>query len=520
MLARRHLGIERRGPERIAVDRDLCLGRLGLDVQPGRAGRAVERERQIDVAIRLHRDQALFFEISLRGHRHAVVARPHLRGPGSEAYFLAVQRHRRAAGLRGQRQPRPAAAPHRQVEPDSVVVVLRHGEFAAHLAVAFHLHDQLVAPGGERREIRRAASLLAVEDHRRAERVRLDRQRRILRDRGQRERDVRIAALACEDLALLAQAPLHLHRDQMLAGGQLALVGRAAQHRAVDEDVGVGGLGRDRERGRPACLPRQLDGKAHLLAAREDVDVLLGAAAVGRDEGDGVRTGKEIDRDRRLADFVVVDADGIARATAGDGAGDRLGRRIERDAGEGRARRAGAGRAALFVLRLDEILEGAFAQDRGGQESAEAALAALTQCEGFVAVVARPAREHERSEEMRGVVDPRFDDDGAASRPFRDRRVLDLARLLGLGRARSGRLFVDGEKDLLAPAALARGRARCRRGDQHECERHGPLHASEWRRTGVGGCGFWAAQVCLPVPSASPPPLGHTYSVLLGMRQP
>ena len=480
MVARRHFAGVGRGAHLLAVDRDHRFRRLGLDVQLARTGSAVERESDVRIAARLHLDDPLLFHEAVGGDRNFMIAGTDLARPWRDADLLAVDGNRRRRGKRGQGQARAGALADGEIESDGEIAIGRHAEEGADLAVSFELQDDFVLALVERDEERRAAALLAVEDDLRADRLRLDRQRRRLGQRGEGERNVGVAALAGDQLALLAHAAVHLDCDHVLARRELALERRAAHHRAVDEDVGVGRIALDRERGRTAGVA-QLDQHVLLLLARLDVELLFGAAAVGGGDRDRVRTREQWNGQRRLADVVVVDLDARARLDGAERVGHRFRRRVEGDAVERLARRAQPGGAAFLVLGFDEVFERTFGKDRGRQIGAEALLALVFHGESFVPGGPGLAGEDQRREEVRRVADLGLDEDPQTARGFLQRVVLDLGVLRfrgGVGLAlRSGRFLVHCQQDSSNPGGIGGGGVCGRRsGNQDECEVHVPPH--------------------------------------------
>ena len=352
-----------------------------------------------------------------------------------------------------------------------------------------------MAPPGVEVRVRSAALLLVVQGHHRAGRIGLDRQHRRLGQGPERELHVEVATLAGHQLALLAHVAVRLHGHDVLTGCELPLERRASNHRAVQEHVGVGGFADHRERGRTARLARQIDLHFHLPAARLHVELLLGAAAVGRGHGHAVQARQKRHGEGRLAHLVVIDADRGSRLDGAEGVGDRHRRRIERRAFERPARRAQPGGAAFLVLRLDEVLERSFGEHRGGQRCPEPAPALLAHGEGFVAGSAGPAGEHQRREQVRRIEDPGLDGDRLSPRRLFQRGVLDLRvarfRCLGLALRRGG-FLVDRQQNFLAPLSVGRAsNTSRRRGDQKDCEDHftsTPPLLGPWADAGGGLC--------------------------------
>ena len=474
----------RRGDRLLAVDAQFRVGRIGLDAQLPRPRHALERERHIRVAVRLQDDRAFRGGVSGAADLDAVLACAQLTAPRREPHVLAVDRHARAAGGGRDRRARSARR-ECQLLLQREILVARHRELDAEVAPSRSPQHYLVATGGDGREKRRAPAFLAVDDHCRAGRIRLDGQRGIFRHHRQHERELHVAARPADDLPLLPQSAGRLHRDRVRPRRQLSGVGRHSRRGAVDEDARLLGFGGDRQRRRATGARRQRHEDVELLAGL-DVELLLGAAAVRRDRLDDVRARAERDRHGRLADVVVVD---LQRGPGLVGAERRLHRprgRIVRDADD-RPRRGGeARRVALVVARFDEVFEGTFVEQRSGKPRDESASAALDHAVRAEALRAGGAGENERREEARRVLDLRADEDrGAASIPL-DGAVLDVS----LGRVRRrfhSRLRTCRKVRLRERSARWIGRRR-QSGENDRSEPHVrlPLGSAAARRSQAG----------------------------------
>ena len=423
VLARLDFRGEGRLAKLLAVDANRRR-QLGIHVQARGAG-ALQREGEVGVAVKMDLDRPLLLDESGARDRHAVRARFRFRGPGRDADLCPIHRHG-GAGWRGRDcQARPAPVAGGQIEPDGQIAVLRHVEVGAHLAAAFLAQHELVVSLRQRHDQRRAAPLLAIYENDRADRVRLDRKSGRLRQRGQRERQARVTPLARKHGALLAQAALQLDRHDVLAGLERALIRRAPEKRAVDQDVRLGRVAVHRQHRGPARLPRQVHGEVHPAAL--DLDLLFRAPPVGTSDGQRVAPRHQPDAQRRGAGVLVVDANGRARLLGANGHRDGRGRGIERGAGERLPRRSHARGLALVVLRLDEVFERPLREDARRKPRFEAPLgAAIAHRERLVAVVSRLAREHQRRKQPRRVLYLRLDHDRLATHRPLHGRVRDL----------------------------------------------------------------------------------------------
>jgi len=451
VLARFDFRGEGRLAELLAVDANRRW-RLGLHAQACGAG-ALQREGEVGVAVGMDLDRPLLLDESGPRDRHAVRARIRFRGPGRDADLCPVHGHGSAGWRGGDREARPAPVAGGQVEPDGQIAIFRHVEVGAHVASAFVAQHQLVVSLGQRHDQRRAATLLVVDEHDGADRVRLDRESGRLRQRRQRERQARVTPLAAEERSLLPQPALHLDCHGVLAGRQRALIRGASDEGAVDQDVRLGRLTVHRQRRGAPRLARQVHREIHPAAL--DLDLLLRAPPVGTCDGQCMAPRHQPDAQRRGASVLVVDANGGARLLRANGHRDRLGRGIEGDARDRLPRRSDARGPSFVVLRLDEVFEGPVGEDARGEPRFETPLgAAIAHRERFVALVSRSACEHQGRKQPRGVLHLRLDHDRRATRRLLDRRVRDLPVAPRLG-WRVGfcpdRFFVHCEQGALTP---------------------------------------------------------------------
>ena len=430
MLAGLDLGGQRRFADFLSVDAHR-RGRFGFDVEARRSG-TLQRERQVRVAVGIDLHRPLFLDESGPGDRHLVNAGPRLGGPGRHPHPGAVDAHGGAGGHRAHGQPRAAAIGEGKIEADGKIAVLRHLEVGAHLAPAFVLQHELVTPRRHRRDQRRAAALLAIDENDRPHRIRLDGQRGRLGKRHERERHGGVAPLAREDLPLLLQVTLQLDGHGVLSGLQSAVIRRPSNHCAVEQHVRVGRVALYGESRGATGLARQVHRQIHPPAFH--VDLLLRAAAVRTGDRDRVASGQQADGERTGSGVLVVDADCGARLRRSDRHLDRLGRRVEGGASDRLSRRADAAGRAFVVLRLDEVLERPFGQHARGEPRLEtAARSTVPHRERLVAGVPRLAREHERGKKPRRILHAGADHHRLSARRLLQRRVRDLADTPGGG---------------------------------------------------------------------------------------
>ena len=345
----------------LAVDAHFGVGRLGVHAELPGAGDSLQGEREVRVAVGLHLHRAHRAQVARADDLHRVIAELHLAVPWRQALVRPVEEDRRAVRSGGDGQARGSRGPE-QVQAEREVLVGRHGELGGEVPPSGEAQDQLVLAGRHGRDERRAPALLAVDEDGGPAGFRVDRQRRVLRHRGQHEGELDVPALPRGDLLLLAQAAGELDGHGMRAGCELDQVRRHSGCPAVDEHTRSGGIGGHAQRGGPAGPLGQRD--VHDDGpARLDVQLLLGDASVRGDDLDDVGSGTERHRDRGDPGVVVVDLHPCARLVGAEGRLHRPRGRIECHADERLVGRSELRWRPLVVARLDEVLEGPLVED-------------------------------------------------------------------------------------------------------------------------------------------------------------